>query len=252
MLGASPLSKLEELGETIVSRGIDIPARAVTPGSLDYSHTGTYRIGSLVVTNGAPVSPGPSVIEPKTLRASLESKREEEYFTADEAEKLKAAKAGKRKLSTKGRRREVVEPRKSKIIPPADRRKSSAQASSLKSELSDSKISGTITSLPTSLSTSPRGFRWMPNRQSLPAVSVAELLNDPPHVTGSLSPRSIQRAKSNSSQAPCLVGEDEDGVVTEGTTRNPGLIFGPMELDERHEISPIGQTKDDGPPVSRC
>lgn len=65
-----------------IAEGRDSPApRAPTPGDFDYSHLGTLKLGSLVVTNGAP-SPEPSI----QLRNqySFEIHSEEGYFTASE------------------------------------------------------------------------------------------------------------------------------------------------------------------------
>lgn len=91
MLGSSPLSILEDLGDKKILKPLKeeapSPVRAGTPIDLEYSHTGTLRIGSLVVTNGIPASPGPSLAETirQSVILSLERKREEEYFTAEES-----------------------------------------------------------------------------------------------------------------------------------------------------------------------
>ena len=96
MLGTSPLSKLEVLRDSFTpkkqghNREPSSPIRAQTPGHLDYSHTGTFRIGSLVVTNGIPNSPGPSLAETvkQVVRRSFDDRNNEEYFTADESIEL--------------------------------------------------------------------------------------------------------------------------------------------------------------------
>lgn len=82
MLGNSPLSRLEDLAESaeagdkrasLLVDALHAAARPITPADLEYSHTGSLRIGSLIITNGVPSSPGPSIADTirQTIRLSL-------------------------------------------------------------------------------------------------------------------------------------------------------------------------------------
>ena len=94
ILDASPLSRLEDLkgvkrSPAIAGNGPGHPPRSETPGDLDYSHLGTYKLGSLMVTNGPPNSPKTAIVErrqPILVRANAESRTDDEYFTAQESE----------------------------------------------------------------------------------------------------------------------------------------------------------------------
>jgi hypothetical protein len=85
MMHDSPLAFLSNLDP------LDPPAhivenRAPTPGDLDYSHLGSLKIGSLIVTNGPP-SPAPSFVSRDFTiprRQSMDPRTEDEYFTASE------------------------------------------------------------------------------------------------------------------------------------------------------------------------
>jgi hypothetical protein len=60
--------------------------RAPTPGDLDYSHLGSLKIGSLIVTNGPP-SPTPSFVSrdfTTPRRQNTDPRTDDEYFTASE------------------------------------------------------------------------------------------------------------------------------------------------------------------------
>jgi hypothetical protein len=94
MLGSSPLSKLEDLVGQVPSKSNKAklqeppsPKRAQTPGDMDYSHTGTFRIGSLVVTNGVPASPGPSLADSvrNTIRLSFDGGPDEGHLLTEES-----------------------------------------------------------------------------------------------------------------------------------------------------------------------
>ncbi|KAF2003402.1 hypothetical protein P154DRAFT_84200 [Amniculicola lignicola CBS 123094] len=78
MIGTSPLTRLAAWED-----GRDSPApRAVTPGDMAYSHLGSFKLGSLVIANGAP-SPAPS--SRRMRRRSISSlAQEDDYFTASE------------------------------------------------------------------------------------------------------------------------------------------------------------------------
>jgi hypothetical protein len=58
MMGKSPLNRLAALDLAEEGRSSPVP-RAETPGELDYAHLGSFKLGSLRVTNG-PASPTPS------------------------------------------------------------------------------------------------------------------------------------------------------------------------------------------------
>jgi hypothetical protein len=80
------LSELENLGQTDEQH--HPPPRATTPGDLDHSHLGSMKLGSLVVTNGDPVSPGPSIAETfrsRPIGSHCHNHKEEEYFSAEES-----------------------------------------------------------------------------------------------------------------------------------------------------------------------
>jgi hypothetical protein len=82
MMGSSPLARLAALDAS--EDGRDSPApRAQTPGDLDYSHLGSLKLGSLVVTNGAP-SPAASARKVTHRWSNADISQEEDYFTASE------------------------------------------------------------------------------------------------------------------------------------------------------------------------
>lgn len=79
-MGTSPLTRLTALD--LAEQGRDSPTpRARTPGDMEYSHLGSLKLGSLVVTNGAP-SPAPSAKVSRLLNSNPAP--EEDYFTASE------------------------------------------------------------------------------------------------------------------------------------------------------------------------
>ncbi|PSN65672.1 hypothetical protein BS50DRAFT_64423 [Corynespora cassiicola Philippines] len=78
--GKSPLARLAA-SESADGRESPAP-RAQTPGDLDYSHLGSLRLGSLVVTNGA-ASPAPSTKESHRM-STPDLSQEEDYFTASD------------------------------------------------------------------------------------------------------------------------------------------------------------------------
>lgn len=84
MMGSSPLACLESLDLAEDGRNSPTP-RAQTPGDMAYSHLGSLKLGSLVVTNGA-ASPAPSVMSKKMnhRKSTLDMSQEEDYFTASE------------------------------------------------------------------------------------------------------------------------------------------------------------------------
>ncbi|KAF2266297.1 hypothetical protein CC78DRAFT_153403 [Lojkania enalia] len=83
MMGASPLARLASL-DLAEEEGRESPApRARTPGDMDYSHLGTLKLGSLVVTNGA-ASPAPSARKIIRQQSNPHMPQEEDYFTASE------------------------------------------------------------------------------------------------------------------------------------------------------------------------
>ena len=79
--------------------------RAQTPGEMDYSHLGSLRLGSLVVTNGAP-SPAASTKTPKPRTRCTEA---DDYFTT--------AGAGSSPLGRKGDGRQEHTKNQSYIVP---------------------------------------------------------------------------------------------------------------------------------------
>ncbi|KAF2176706.1 hypothetical protein K469DRAFT_398977 [Zopfia rhizophila CBS 207.26] len=84
MMGSSPLTRLAALDLADDGRESPTP-RAKTPGDMDYSHLGSLKLGSLVVTNGAP-SPAPSAVSRKVTQpvSNPDASQEEDYFTASE------------------------------------------------------------------------------------------------------------------------------------------------------------------------
>ncbi|KAF2108951.1 hypothetical protein BDV96DRAFT_246046 [Lophiotrema nucula] len=82
MMGTSPLTRIAALD--LAEEGRDSPTpRAQTPGEMDYSHLGSLKLGSLVVTNGAP-SPAPSARRVPRRQSGPRASSEEDYFTASE------------------------------------------------------------------------------------------------------------------------------------------------------------------------
>lgn len=82
MMGTSPLTRLAALD--LADDGRDSPTpRAQTPGDMDYSHLGSLKLGSLVVTNGA-ASPAVSARKISRRRSNADISQEEDYFTASE------------------------------------------------------------------------------------------------------------------------------------------------------------------------
>jgi hypothetical protein len=81
----SPLALLSNLDPLEPPAQI-VEHRAPTPGDMEYSHLGSLKIGSLVVTNGL-ASPAPSFVSrdfTNPRRQSVVSRPEDEYFTASE------------------------------------------------------------------------------------------------------------------------------------------------------------------------
>ncbi|KAF2647787.1 hypothetical protein K491DRAFT_278993 [Lophiostoma macrostomum CBS 122681] len=79
MMGTSPLTRLAALDLAEDGRGSPAP-RAQTPGDMDYSHLGSLKLGSLVVTNGA-ASPAPSGRDILRRRSNADVNVQEDYFT---------------------------------------------------------------------------------------------------------------------------------------------------------------------------
>jgi hypothetical protein len=70
-----------------VDESLDAAARAETPGSMEYAHLGTHKLGSLIVMN-ASTSPTHSIVS-KTMapsKSTTEFTRDEDFFTASEGE----------------------------------------------------------------------------------------------------------------------------------------------------------------------
>jgi hypothetical protein len=85
MMHDSPLELLSNLDPLEPPIQI-VENRAATPGDREYSHLGSLKIGSLVVTNGL-ASPAPSFVSrdfTNPRRPSSEPRLEDEYFTASE------------------------------------------------------------------------------------------------------------------------------------------------------------------------
>lgn len=80
MMGRSPLTRIAALD---LAEGRDTPTpRAQTPSDLDYSHLGSLKLGSLIVTNGA-ASPAPSSRLARR-NSNPHLSLEDDYFTASE------------------------------------------------------------------------------------------------------------------------------------------------------------------------
>ncbi|KAF2671212.1 hypothetical protein BT63DRAFT_438706 [Microthyrium microscopicum] len=83
ILDASPLAKIEKLND----ESGHLPPRSQTPA--EFAHLGTMQLGTLSITNGAPISPGPSLVEAvrhKPSRILVNGQwKDEEYFTAEES-----------------------------------------------------------------------------------------------------------------------------------------------------------------------
>jgi hypothetical protein len=96
MMGSSPLTRIASLGP---AEGSDLSTpRAQTPGDMDYSHLGSLKPGSLVVTNGAP-SPAPSAKDPSKRKSTTYVSQGEDYFGGSEGNTSPTVRNGRKGLS---------------------------------------------------------------------------------------------------------------------------------------------------------